>query len=255
MRLWTGSDALRYAAATHTGLIREINEDFHTVVKQEEGSGLPHVFIIADGMGGHNSGEVASRLAVEYAEKLLARYDEEALKLKGIPGMVREIIEYANAKVYEKAYTDIEYVGMGTTITMSALAGQQVVTGHVGDSRLYLVSGGSIRRVTVDHSLIEELIRNGSITRAEASNHPNRNILTKALGCEREIQADIYETSVKAGDIMLLCTDGLTNMVDDEEMLSILMDEKDPETACKSLVGKAIEHGGTDNITVIVVYV
>ena len=255
MRLWTGSDALRYAAATHTGLIREINEDFHTVVKQEEGSGLPHVFIIADGMGGHNSGEVASRLAVEYTEELLAQYEENTLKQKGIPGMVQEIIERANTKVYEKDCTDIEHIGMGTTIIMSVFAGQRVVTGHVGDSRLYLISGGSIQKITIDHSLIEELIRNGTITRAEASNHPNKNIITKAIGSEREIQVDIYETSIRAGDKMLLCTDGLTNMVDDEEILSILVNEEDPETACKSLVGKAIEHGGTDNITVIVVYV
>jgi serine/threonine protein phosphatase PrpC len=255
VRLETGSDVLRYAAATHTGLVRDINEDYHKVIKPKGGSGLPVVFIVADGMGGHNSGEVASRLAVECAEELFAQYDEETLKQKSIPDVVREIIERANTKVYEKACTDIEYVGMGTTVTMSVFMGRQVVTGHVGDSRLYLVSNSTIKRVTNDHSLIEELIRNGTITRAEASNHPNKHIITKALGCDRELTADIYETHINPGDKMLLCTDGLTNMVDDEEILNILTNEEEPENACKSLVEKAIKNGGTDNVTVIVVYV
>lgn len=245
---------MRYSAKTHKGLIREINEDCYKVIEPPEGSGQPALFIVADGMGGHSSGEVASRMAVQFAEELFIENCKKDGKIADPSELLRDIIKHSNAKIFEKASETIEHLGMGTTMTISAFLGERVVTGHVGDSRLYRVRNGAIEKITEDHSLIEELVRNGVINREEASHHPDRNIITKALGCERELTADIYETYVESGDKLLLCTDGLTNMIDDSEILYVLTNEEDPEIACKSLVERAIDNGGVDNITAIVIF-
>lgn len=245
---------MRFAAASHKGLVRENNEDCYRII-QGDGRKTPATFIIADGMGGHNSGEVASRVAVDYSEQIIMQNGDRLKNSRHLPEFIQEIMEGANRKVFDLANRDITHTGMGTTMILSMVQGARMCTGHVGDSRLYMIRKGKIEKITQDHSLIEEMVRNGTITKTEASSHPRKNIITKALGCTGELQMDMYETRLKPYDKLLLCTDGLSNMVSEQEVLQILDREQEPGNACKALVQAANEYGGQDNITVIAVYI
>ncbi len=241
---------MRYSAKSHAGMKREKNQDSYAIIDGSKNG--PYFFIIADGMGGHNSGEVASKMAVDFAVNYVEGNNIE-ISRSNLPGFVKTMIGKANAGIYNKSLEKLEHNGMGTTFIVAAVKGENVQIGHIGDSRVYFINNKKMRKVTSDHSLIEELVKSGSITKEEAVNHPRKNVITKALGCMSEVEIDIYEVNAEKGDIMLLCTDGLTNMVDEERIESILLENDDPEKACEALINKANSSGGEDNVTVIVI--
>jgi PPM family protein phosphatase len=224
-------------AATDVGRVRGHNEDAYLVDDQ---LGL---VAVADGMGGHQAGEVASATALE------------ALRASvGSGAGVRDAVTAANEAVYEKSTTDERLRGMGTTLTAGTLAaGGTVLLAHVGDSRAYELHDGQFRQLTTDHSLIEELIQAGELTESEAEGDPRRSMITRSVGIEPTVDVDLYPVHVESGDRLLLCSDGLTGMVDEDEIGEILRSEPDPIAAARRLIDAANRGGGTDNITVLVV--
>jgi len=226
-------------AATDVGRVRDGNEDAYLV---DDGMGL---IAVADGMGGQRAGEVASATALEALRAAITG---------GRP--LRESIEDANDAVFTKSLTDTSLRGMGTTLTAGTLvAGDTVLIGHVGDSRAYLLHDGELRQVTNDHSLVEELVREGRLTADEAAVHPQRSIITRALGVDASVEVDVYPVELVPGDRLLLCSDGLTGMVQPDDIAATLRRESDPTRAATLLVDAANAAGGEDNITVIVVAV
>lgn len=239
---------MRYAAETDKGILRDINEDSYAIIPGSSETSC--AFVIADGMGGHNCGELASRLAVEYIRdnlRIEAYADDQDM-----PHELENIVKKANAAVYVKSLESDDVSGMGTTLTMAFISGKKLTAAHVGDSRLYLVRAGSINQLTEDHSYIGELVRKGTLTKEEAENHPRKNVITRAVGCSSEILVDTISFEIEEGDIFVLCTDGLTNMVSEEE-ISQIVGSSEPEAACAKLIEAANRHGGEDNITVIVI--
>ena len=240
---------MRYAGRTHTGLVREINQDSFLVLDLPEQNAL--AVVLADGMGGHNAGELASSLAVEYAAE---QAKEKDFTGKNCASQITRIMDEANKLVYSKSLQDIAHVGMGTTMIMAVVTDSEINIGHVGDSRVYILRKGELERITTDHSLVEELLQSGAITTEEAENHPSKNVITKALGCEPKINIDNYKRKIENGDKMLLCSDGLTNMVKEQEIRTVLTGTKDPEEAVDKLIEKANNYGGEDNVTAVAVY-
>lgn len=233
---------LRSGSATDVGRVRNANQD-----RSFEG---PNLFAVADGMGGHVGGEVAARVAVEALQSAFAR----APSVSGL----REAVEEANAAVFRRSQEEDGLRGMGTTLTAAALVarddGRDVIAlANVGDSRAYVFSGGTFSQVTADHSLAEEKVRHGELTEAQAAVHPHRHILTRALGVSPDVDVDLWELHLKAGDRILLCSDGLSNEVRDDEIAGILTRESEPADASRALVRIANDHGGNDNITVVVI--
>ena len=237
---------MKYGIKTDRGQKRELNEDYCNVIVGYPA--VPACFIVADGMGGHQCGEIASKKAVEVATEELLACNWET---DSIPDLLKEIILRANQKVYEFSQLEESTRGMGTTLIVAVFKNRKLYIGHVGDSRVYLIREGSINKLTWDHSFIEELVKNGSITRDEAQNHPKKNLITRAVGYELDLQVDTYEVDVKEEDVVVLCTDGLTNMLIDEQMLDIINNAEDLQKACDTLVETANNNGGEDNITVI----
>jgi len=226
-------------AATDVGRVRDGNEDAY-LVNDEMG-----LIAVADGMGGHRAGEVASATALEALRAAIT---------SGRP--LRESIEDANEAVFTKSLTDTSLRGMGTTLTAGTLvAGGTVLVGHVGDSRAYLLHDGELHQVTDDHSLVEELVREGKLTADEAAVHPQRSIITRALGVDASVEVDVYPVQLTPGDRLLLCSDGLTGMVQPDDIAATLRRENDPARAATQLVDAANAAGGEDNITVVVVAV
>lgn len=223
-------------AATDVGRVRDGNEDSFVVDDRLR------LFAVADGMGGHRAGEVASATAVE------------ALRASVASGSsVDEAIRTANTAVLEKSDADQELAGMGTTVTAVIASGEgDAVIGHVGDSRAYLLHEGELQQLTDDHSLVEELVREGRLTPEQAEVHPQRSIITRALGIERDVDVDLYTVPAVVGDRVLLCSDGLTTMMRSDDIASILRREPHPRHAAEQLVDAANEAGGEDNITVVV---
>jgi protein phosphatase len=226
-------------AATDVGRVRDGNEDAYLV---DDAMGL---VAVADGMGGHRAGEVASATALEALRAAVSA---------GRP--LRESIEDANAAVYGKSLTDDALRGMGTTLTAGTLAaGGTLLVGHVGDSRAYLLHDGELRQLTTDHSLVEELVRDGRLTSDEAAVHPQRSIITRALGVDASVEVDVYPVELVPRDRLLLCSDGLTGMVQPDAIAAVLRREEDPTRAATALIDAANTAGGEDNITVVVVAV
>jgi PPM family protein phosphatase len=225
------------AGLSHPGRKRRHNEDSYVVE--------PPLFVIADGMGGAKAGEVASGLAVSAVE---------AEDTDGVTGeeRVAALIEEANRRVYRRASEDREAYGMGTTMTVALVEDDYVVFGHVGDSRAYLIREGQLDQLTDDHSLVAELVRGGKLTPEEAETHPQRSVITRALGTEADIDVDTFTVEARSGDVFMLCSDGLTTMVDDQTILDAVAKHRpDLREAAKALVNAANRGGGEDNITVI----
>ncbi|HWF73309.1 MAG TPA: Stp1/IreP family PP2C-type Ser/Thr phosphatase [Solirubrobacteraceae bacterium] len=221
---------------THTGLQRRENED--SVLAS------PPVFVVADGMGGAQAGEVASRIAVDaFAEGL----PEEGSPEERLSAVALD----ANRRIYELSQSESERAGMGTTLTAAYLGESDLSIAHVGDSRAYLFRDGELTRLTQDHSLMAELIRRGKLTEEEAADHPQRSIITRALGPEPEVTVDTWTYPVRAGDVILLCSDGLTSMVSEARVAEILRSSNELERAAQALIDEANRAGGRDNITVI----
>jgi len=242
---------MKYAVKSDKGLVRDNNEDSFSILGGSKE--IPLTFIIADGMGGHNSGELASKMAVEYVGNYIRSFPDKFRNEESIFSAIQGVMKDANTNVYNTSLVNKANYGMGTTFTIAIIHNQKLFIGHVGDSRVYIIRDGSINRLTTDHSFIEELIRNGSLTREEASSHPNRNIITRALGCSEEMQVDTYSCDLIKNDYLLLCTDGLTNMLKEEEIKDIIIRLSEPEAICDELVRRANENGGEDNTTVIVI--
>jgi PPM family protein phosphatase len=227
--------------ATHPGRKRRHNEDSYVVE--------PPMFAVADGMGGAKAGEVASGLAAA------------ALKEAGADGMsgeerVTQLIQEANRRVFRRANEDREASGMGTTMTVALVEDGRVVFGHVGDSRAYLIRAGTIEQLTDDHSLVAELVRSGRLTPEEAEAHPQRSVITRAVGTEPDVDVDTFTIEPEDGDLFLICSDGLTDMVDDGAIVDAVERHRDDlDEAAKALVGAANRVGGEDNITVLLVEV
>lgn len=242
---------MKYAVKSDRGLVREVNEDSYDII-----SGCPGnlaAFIIADGMGGHNSGEIASKLAVDFASSHISQAPEQFSREEDIVPALKSIMEKANAYVYKYSMEHEDNFGMGTTLIIAVICQNKLYIGHVGDSRVYLIRDGKIEQLTTDHSYIEELIRNGSLTREEAQSHPSRNVITRALGCLEDVQIDTYTYDIQQDDLILMCTDGLTNKLEESEITDIVLGADCLESACDKLVDKANEKGGEDNITVILI--
>ena len=233
-------------AKTDVGKKRNMNQDYLFCSTEAVGS-FRNLFIVADGMGGHKAGDHASKLCVE---KVVQSIRESRHKTPVT--IYTEAIDTANESVYEEAENHMEYEGMGTTFVSCTIAGKMMYVANIGDSRLYLLRN-HIEQLTEDHSLVGELVKNGRITESEARVHPQKNIITRALGTDEEVSADYYEKRLEAGDFLLLCSDGLSNMLDNEEMEYVLRHSKNIEMAVETLVEKANRNGGEDNISVIVI--
>lgn len=242
---------MKFAVKSDKGRVRETNEDSYKIISGLPG--VPDTFIIADGMGGHNSGEVASNTAVEAAANYIQNFSERFSQECDISNVIKDIMKKANIVVYNKSKKEAAHSGMGTTFIIAVIYGGKIHIGHVGDSRAYIIREGKIKQITTDHSYVEELVRNGSLTREEAENHPQKNIITRALGCSAEMQIDTYSYDILDKDYIVLCTDGLTNMLTEDEMKDIILKAENLELACDELIDRANKNGGYDNITVIAV--
>lgn len=240
---------MKVFAKSDIGKAREMNQDAYYASQPSDTVGL---YIVADGMGGYNGGEIASTIAVtatkNYIETNFAETEHTKEKLQEL---VKNAIEYANMLVYEKSKEVHELEGMGTTIEVALVHNNRVYIGHIGDSRIYRIRKNFIRKLTTDHSYVEKLVKDGTITRDEAVHHPKKNMLTKALGCTSFVEPDITVKGFLKDDILVLTSDGLTNMVSDEEIYKTITDNI--EVATDKLVDKANEAGGLDNITLIIV--
>jgi serine/threonine protein phosphatase PrpC len=236
-----------FAACTHTGKRRIINED---CIYFPEDRNVPQIAVVADGMGGHNAGEVASSLAVKSILETFSNLKNSDIEDKEI----RASLVKANEDVLRASYENVDYIGMGTTLTLAVLRDDILSIGHVGDSRAYLLNERGLKLVTRDHSYVQELIDNGLITEDEALVHPRRNIITRALGISMKLEIDIFNAPWRMGDIALLCSDGLTQHVLFGEIERVL---KNPgftlQQKADALFSLAMERGGTDNISVIIV--
>lgn len=231
---------------TDIGMVREVNQDYVYVSDLPVGN-IPNLFIVADGMGGHKAGEFASRFTVEVVKDELAKSTEE-----GPEAMIRQAITSANQRLLETAKQDSKLEGMGTTLVVATVIERTLYFANVGDSRLYLLNN-DIKQVSKDHSLVQEMVRLGGIKQEDAKNHPDKNIITRAIGAKDQVEVDFYEYRLKKGDIVLMCTDGLSNMVEDTEILHIVKGSRDIVEAVEGLINKANENGGKDNIGIVAV--
>lgn len=234
-------------ANTDIGKARDMNQDFYYVSKEEE----PALYILADGMGGYKGGEIASRLATLSVKGYLeTNFNQIEHDKESILKLIKNAIEYANMVVYEKSKEE-ELQGMGTTIEVCLIYNNKVYIGHIGDSRVYRIRKEFMRKLTQDHSYVQKLVKDGTITKEEAVHHPKKNMLMKALGCTSFVEPDVMVKGFLKEDILLITSDGLTNMLDDEEIYQIIRENE--IEASKHLIEKANQLGGYDNITVIMI--
>jgi len=231
---------------TDVGQGRSMNQDFEFASETAVGN-LPNLFVVADGMGGHNAGDFASKLTVEtMLNEIADSFEKNPVKI------LSKAIATANDVIRRKAAETPDMEGMGTTVVAATSIGRYLHVANVGDSRLYVV-GREIRQVTKDHSLVEEMVRIGTISHSEARNHPDKNIITRAIGASVEVEPDFFTVELEEGDAVLMCTDGLTNMLEDEEIRMILSGGRDIVEKAQALVDAANANGGRDNISVVLI--
>ena len=236
-------------AKSDLGKVREMNQDNYYISNSLDEVQL---YLLADGMGGYNGGEIASKLAVQTAKNYIENNFKEIEKDRdSIIQLLGSSMEYANMVVYEKSKENAELQGMGTTLEICLIYNNKVYIGHVGDSRIYRIRKGFIRKLTQDHSYVQKLVADGTITKEEAAHHPQKNMLMKALGCNAFVEPDVMVKGFLKDDILIMCSDGLTNMVDQETIYKLA--SKNIEQAPKDLVELANNNGGYDNITVVVI--
>ncbi len=231
---------------TDIGKRREINQDYMFTSETAVGN-LPNLFLVADGMGGHKAGEYASRFTVDtIVEAVRNSKETEPVTI------MKEAVTRANDMLIEEARADETKSGMGTTIVAATLMGEKLYIANVGDSRLYVVNQ-EITQITRDHSLVEEMVRLGEMNKEEAKVHPDKNIITRAIGAVNELVIDFFEVEVQPEDTILMCTDGLTNMIEDEDIRKIIIGQRDIAEKAEKLIETANANGGKDNITVVVI--
>ncbi len=232
---------------THIGRRRDMNQDYMYTSTTPVGS-LPNLFVVADGMGGHNAGEYASRFTVDKVVEVISQNGQQ----EPVAAM-KEALTEANSQLLEEAGADPSKSGMGTTVVAATVIGDLLHVANIGDSRLYVIDHEAIRQITRDHSLVEEMVRLGEMDKAAAKVHPDKNIITRAIGVTRELAVDFFEVKLRPEDMILLCSDGLTNMVEDEEIKEIVLEQKNIVEKAEKLINTANENGGKDNITVILI--
>jgi len=237
---------LKTFSMTDVGKKRELNQDYIYTSEMPVGN-LPNLFIVADGMGGHKAGDYASRYTVE---TMLAEISES--KETDPKKLLTQAIARANSFVFEKAMENPDMSGMGTTVVAAVCMEDELLVANVGDSRLYLIND-AIRQITVDHSLVEEMIRRGGLDREAARLHPDKNIITRAVGVKEEVEVDFFRVALLRDDTILLCSDGLSNMVEDEQIRLIVSGQRDIVEKTEELIKAANENGGTDNISAILI--
>jgi len=245
---------LLVGARTDQGLVRLNNEDNYYSA-EEKG-----VFVVADGMGGHASGEVASKMAIDIIrdsfiatggenEPIIGKYDDDYSE---VTNQIGSAMRLANMAIYEASQSDSQWQGMGTTMAAVVINNKRLSIAHVGDSRVYLVRAGNIAQLTDDHTLVYEQVKREIMTKEEADVSEIKNLLTRAVGIRQDVEVDLDELTLADGDILVLCTDGLSSMVTDDDILYAVTSSEDPSAACERLVDMANDNGGQDNITVIV---
>lgn len=245
---------MRSGGQTDVGKVRTINQDSFHIIDNKD------VYIVADGMGGHAAGDKASRIAVKTITEIFSNYDfeQELHSESGTKMSLEELLRYAlqeaNYRIIQVANSDSSLTGMGTTAIIVVPRGSDLFMGHVGDSRVYLMRDNQIKQVTEDHSIVQQLINSGQITEAEAAVHPYKNVITRCLGIQANVEPDTVKLTMQENDRVLMCSDGLSNMVSPEKILEIVMENNEPEDACQKLITLANNNGGTDNITVVLLY-
>lgn len=234
---------------TDIGKKRKINQDY-VFYKSDTIGNLPNLFIVADGMGGHKAGDYASKFCVEFFTKQITESSQTSPIV-----MIEEAIKNTNDELYKKSKEQKELEGMGTTFVVATISNSEMYVANIGDSRLYVISK-EIRQITEDHSLVQAMVKTGELNKDEAKEHPNKNIITRALGVNETVEPDVFEVELEEGDIVLMCSDGLTNMLEDNTIEKVVRENADDlQTASETLVKLANQNGGKDNITVIIVKV
>ena len=237
---------LKTFSITDVGKERKLNQDYVFTSEIPVGK-LANLFIVADGMGGHNAGDYASKYTIEtIVEEIEKSKDTSVVKI------LEKAIQSANRHIRKKSQESEGLNGMGTTVVAATIHGDEMCVANVGDSRLYVINQ-EIKQITEDHSLVEEMVRMGGIRREQARSHPKKNIITRAIGAEDELEIDFFQVKLKKGDFVLLCSDGLTNMIEDEEIRMILQGQRDIVEKAEALVATANNNGGKDNIAVILI--
>lgn len=236
-------------AKSDIGKARELNQDYYYISKETD---EPKIYILADGMGGYKGGEIASKLATDSVRKYIENnFDSTPKEKEEILKLIGSAVEYANMVVYEKSKEIPELEGMGTTIEVCLIYNNKAYIGHIGDSRIYRIRKEVIRKLTKDHSYVQKLVEDKKITREEAKSHPKKNMLTRALGCTPYVEPDLRARNFEKGDVFIICSDGLTNMVDEKRIYELV--KNDITTATDNLIKEANDAGGYDNITVIII--
>ena len=235
---------------THQGLVRKENQDALRLALTEGAELLTAV--LCDGMGGARGGSLASAIASDSFMSHAANSLDERSSVADMREILTEAVNFANAAVYNRAFADYSCMGMGTTLVALLVAGKRALIGNVGDSRAYLLAKDQLQQVTTDHSLVEDMIARGKLRREEARSHPKKNIITRAVGVDPSVKADLTELRFPVETRILLCSDGLSNIVTEDDMLRILLENPEPEPACEALLSLALENGAPDNVTVII---
>ena len=234
---------------THRGAVRNENQDR---IRYSQIGGDILTAVLCDGMGGANAGSVASTIASDTFMSHAANSIDGSSTPSDMHTILTEAVNYANIKVYDRAFADFACMGMGSTLVGLLVNGKRACVVNVGDSRAYLIGKRRITQITRDHSLVEDMVSRGKITRAQALNHPQRNIITRAIGVEASVTSDLFEIKLSSGNRILLCSDGLSNLVSSEEMLLISGNSQTPEKTCEALLELALKRGAPDNVTVFV---
>ena len=238
---------LKTFSITDIGKRRKLNQDYVYTSEMPVGH-LPNLFMVADGMGGHNAGDYASRYTIETIVEDIQNSEDDS------PVFVLEkAIKAANKLIRQKSEEEIELSGMGTTVVAATISGNNLCVANVGDSRLYIINKRTIRQITRDHSLVEEMVRMGGLKREMARIHPDKNIITRAIGAQDDVEVDFFELTLEKDDVILMCSDGLTNMIEDEEIRMIMQGQRDIVEKAESLIKAANNNGGKDNIAVVLV--
>lgn len=237
---------------TDPGMVRNQNQDFYSIVKLGRDQLLT---IVCDGMGGARSGNIASKMAVELFVGEVQRTARGNMKQDRIDDMLNSALELANKAVYEQSMLSEEYKGMGTTLVAAFFQKDTVTVANVGDSRAYLLNQNGVKNVTTDHSLVELMVQRGELTREQAKNHPGKNLITRAVGTEQTVTCDLFHHHLSKGDSFLLCSDGLSNVMSDQEILFEVIHGVNKSDCCQRLMSIANYRGSPDNVTVILVVV
>ncbi len=239
---------IAFAMKTDIGRERAENQDFCLASPEK-----PHLFVLCDGMGGHQSGDIASRTAAESIKTYVRMQNTMDLDGKKAEKILKNALSYANNVVYTRAKESAALAGMGTTADVCLFDFDALYISHVGDSRVYLLRAGVLTKLTRDHSLVEELLESGMITEEEAAKHPNKNVITRAVGTNRTVKPDFVELTLSKDDIILMCSDGLSNMLSETDIKNMLISSENPEEVTDNLIARACQNGGKDNITVVVI--